>query len=384
MSAKIEGTVAPGFEAARAAFAENFARAGDYEELGASFAAYHRGRLVVDLWGGFRDKAKTTGFTRDTLVNVWSTTKAITATAVALCVERGLVRYEDKVAAVWPEFAEAGKAEITLAHVMSHQAGLPGFVEPTRVEDQLDWDSCCEKLARQKPAWPPGTASSYHAMTYGWLAGEVVRRVSGRSVGQFVADHLARRIEGSLFIGLPESEETRVAEMVAPASMIDPASLPLPPEARMAVSNPSQDPHFPNRRDWRAAEIPAANGHADALSLARLFSSFVSAGKSETPKLLAPETIARMTMPAAPPGRKDMLLQFVDCWAMGFLINTPGVYGPNKRAFGHSGWGGSFACADPDREIAIGYVCNRMGRDLVGDPRTQGLCHAVTGAADQL
>src|SRR5579871_7043003 len=198
MSAKIEGTVAPGFEAARAAFAENFARAGDYEELGASFAAYHRGRLVVDLWGGFRDKAKTTGFTRDTLVNVWSTTKAITATAVALCVERGLVRYEDKVAAVWPEFAEAGKAEITLAHVMSHQAGLPGFVEPTRVEDQLDWDSCCEKLARQKPAWPPGTASSYHAMTSGWLAGEVVRRVSGRRFGEYVHDHIAKRLDASL------------------------------------------------------------------------------------------------------------------------------------------------------------------------------------------
>lgn len=378
---KIDGMVAPGFEAARDAFAANFSREGAYQELGASFAAYHRGRLVVDLWGGFKDRAKSKPWTADTLANVWSTTKAITATAVALSVERGLIRYEDSVASVWPEFADAGKESITVAHVISHQAGLPGFAAPTTVDDQLDWEGCCAKLARQAPTWPPGTASSYHAMTYGWLAGEVVRRISGRSLGAFVHEHIARRIDGSLFIGLPESEEPRVAEMVAPEAMTDPASLPLPPPARMAVANPQQDPLAPNRRAWRKAEIPAANGHCDARSLARLFASFVNGGKNEAVRLLSPETIAQMTAPAAPSGRADMFLRFVDCWAMGFLLNTPGVYGPNKRAFGHSGWGGSFACADPDQEIAIGYVCNRMGPELVGDPRTQGLCHAVIGCA---
>ena len=381
MSQAIEGTVAPGFEPAREAFAANFARQGDYEELGASFAAYHRGKRVVDLWGGFQDRAKTKSFTPNTLVNVWSTTKAITATAIALTVERGLIRYEDKVASVWPEFAENGKAEVTVAEIMSHQAGLPGFAEPTTVDDQLDWNGSTAKLARQTPIWPPGTQSSYHAMTYGWLAGEVVRRVSGKSVGAFVQEHIARRLEASLFIGLPQEEEHRVAETVAPENMIDPASLPLPPAARMAVTNPSQDPHAPNRRTWRAAEIPAANGHADARSLARLFASFVSGGRSETPRLVADDTVRRMTTLAAPPGRRDMFLQFTDCWAMGFLLNTPGVYGPNPRAFGHSGWGGSFACADPDHEVAIGYVCNRMGRELIGDPRTKGLCDAVVGCA---
>ena len=380
-SSLIEGFVAPGFEAARDVFAENFAREGDYQEVGASLAAFERGRCVVDLWGGYADAARTRKWTRETLINVWSSTKGITATAVGLCAEWGLVRYGDKVASVWPEFAEAGKGEITLAHVMSHQAGLPGFVEQTTVEDQCDWDGCCAKLARQAPAWPPGTASSYHAMTYGWLAGEIVRRVTGRPFGEFVHDHIAKRLDASLFIGLPESEEHRVAEMIAPKRMTDASALPLPAAARMAIANPQQDPTAPNRRAWREAQIPAANAQTNAVSLARLYASLASGGKGDVPKLLSSETIAAMTAPAAPAGRQDMFLGFKDSWGLGLALNTPGIYGPNPRAFGHSGWGGSFGCADPDREIAIGYVCNQMGPELVGDPRTQGLCNAILRSA---
>jgi CubicO group peptidase (beta-lactamase class C family) len=377
----IEGFVAPGFEAARDVFARNFARQGDYQEVGASLAAFHRGRCVVDLWGGYADAARSRKWTRDTLINVWSSTKGITAAAVGLCVEWGLARYGDRIASVWPEFAEAGKGDITLAQVMSHQAGLPGFVEKTTVEDQCDWESCCAKLARQKPAWPPGTATSYHAMTYGWLAGEVVRRVSGRRIGEFVHDHIARRLEASLFIGLPTSEEPRVAEMIAPKRMAVASGLPLPPAARMAVANPQQDPAAPNRRAWREAEIPAANAQTNAISLAKLYASLVSGGKGAAPSLLSAETVATMTTSAAPAGRQDMFLGFEDSWGMGLALNTPGIYGPNPRAFGHSGWGGSFGCADPDAEIAIGYVCNQMGPELVGDPRTQGLCTAILESA---
>jgi len=380
----IEGFVAPGFEAAREVFARNFARPGDYQELGASLAAFHRGRCVVDLWGGYAYAAGTHQWTRDTLINVWSSTKGITAVAVGLCVEWGLVRYGDNVASVWPEFADAGKGEITLAQVMSHQAGLPGFVEKTSVEDQCDWDGCCAKLARQAPAWPPGTASSYHAMTYGWLAGEVVRRVSGRRFGEFVHDHIAKRLDASLFVGLPASEEHRVAEMIAPKRMAVPDGLPLPAAARMAIANPQQDPKAPNRRAWRKAEIPAANAQTNAISLAKLYASLVSGGKGEVPKLLSPEIVAMMIAPAAPAGRQDMFLGFTDSWGLGLALNTPGIYGPNPRAFGHSGWGGSFGCADPDQEIAIGYVCNQMGPELVGDPRTQGLCNAILESAKRL
>jgi CubicO group peptidase (beta-lactamase class C family) len=381
MPIAVEGTVAPEYEAVRDAFAANFAIEGDYRELGASLAAFHRGRCVVDLWGGFRDGARTRAWTRDTLVNVWSSTKAVTAAAVGLCVERGLVRYDDKIVSVWPEFAAAGKERVTLAHVMSHQAGLPGFAEPTTIEDQFDWDGCCGKLARQAPAWSPGSETSYHAMTYGWLAGEVVRRVSGRSIGEFVREHIARRLDASIFIGLPESEEPRVAETMAPKNMTDPASLPLPQAARMAITNPGQDPRAPNQRKWRKAEIPAANGHTDARSLALFYASLVNGGKAEAPRLLPRELIKEMTTPAAPKGRKDMFLGFVDSWGLGLALNTPGIYGPNPGAFGHSGWGGSFGCADPEAEIAIGYVPNQMGSELVGDPRTLGLCNAVLGAA---
>ncbi len=382
MSPQIHGTTAQGFEAAREVFAQNFAREGDYREIGASFAAFHRGRCVVDLWGGFKDKARTQPWTHDTLANVWSTTKGVTAMAVALLVDRGRLRYEDAVASVWPEFAQNGKANITIAQAMSHEAGLPGFAEPTSVEDQCDWDNCVAKLARQAPAWKPGTASSYHAMTYGWIAGEIVRRASGRSPGRFVQEELAGPLGADVFIGLPASHDARVAEMVPPANPPDMASLPLPDAAKMAMVNPAQDPLAPNTRQWRAAEIPAANGQATAMGLARLYAMLAGRGRLDRVTLLKPETVTKMTAPMTSSGMTDMFLGFVDSWAMGVILNTPGIYGSNKRAFGHSGWGGSFGCTDPDVEVAIGYVCNQMGPDLVGDPRTMGLCAAVIEAAN--
>lgn len=377
----IFGTVAPGFEAAREAFAENFAREGDYQEVGASFAAFHRGQCVVDLWGGHADRARTRVWTRDTLGNVWSTTKGITATAVAILVDRGALRYEDKVASLWPEFAQNGKGGVTVAQILSHQAGLPGFVEPTTVEDQCDWQGCCAKLARQAPVWEPGTATSYHAMTFGWLAGEIVRRAAKTSIGRFIRDGIAKPLDADLFVGLPESADARAADMIGPKRIVDISALPLPDAARMALVNPQQDPEAPNTRAWRAAEIPAANGQASAAGLARLYAALANGGTLDGVKLLSREAVARMTAPATSGGRQDMFLGFADFWGMGMALNTPGIYGPNPRAFGHSGWGGSFGCADPDAGVAIGYVCNQMGPELVGDPRTAGLCKAVLDSA---
>ena len=374
----IEGWVAPGFEAAKDAFAANFAREGDYQEVGASFAAFHHGKPVVDLWGGFKDGVRTKVWSRDTLANIWSSTKAVTAAAVALLVDRGLVRYEDKVASIWPDFAQAGKADVTIAQILSHQAGLPGFVEPTSVLDQCDWDSCVAKLARQAPVWPPGTATSYHAMTYGWLAGEIVRRVSRKSFGRFVAEEIAKPLDADIFVSLPAQHDHRAAEMLPPKRAAAPP--PLPDVALMALSNPEQDPASPNSRVWRAAEIPAANGQANAMGLARFYAALVSG--CEGTRLLSSATRDRMIQPATR-GRTDMFLGFIDSWGMGVAINAPGIYGPNPHAFGHSGWGGSFGCADPDADVAIGYVCNQMGPELVGDPRTAGLCAAVLDCAAQ-
>jgi CubicO group peptidase (beta-lactamase class C family) len=378
----INGTVAPGFEPVREAFAANFTRTGDYQEVGAALAVFHAGRCVVDLWGGHADKARTRLWERDSLVNVWSATKAATAVAVAVLVDRGAIAYEDKVCSVWPAFAAAGKGEVTLAQVMSHQAGLPGFAEPTALEDQYDWAGCVAKLARQAPAWPPGEATSYHAMTYGWLAGEVVRRVAGKSVGAVLREAVAGPLAADLFIGLSADLEPRVAPLIGPKRQ--PAAGPiaaLAPAARMALTNPIQRPAAANTRAWRAAEIPAANGHASAMGLARLYAALVGGGALEGKRILSSDGVARLTAPATVSGREDLFLGFVDCWAMGVALNTPGLYGPNPRAFGHSGWGGSFGCADPDLDIAIGYVCNQMGPELVGDPRTVPLCAAALEAA---
>ncbi|MFI4972949.1 MAG: serine hydrolase domain-containing protein [Caulobacterales bacterium] len=382
VTAQINGTVAPGFESVRDAFAANFEREGSYQEIGAAIAVYHRGRQVADLWGGFANRARTRPWTRDSLVNVWSATKGLTATAVARLVDQGRLSYGARVVEVWPQFAAGGKGDVTVAQVMSHQAGLPGFAEPTTIDDQFDWLGCVGKLERQTPAWAPGEATSYHAMTYGWLAGEIVRRADGRTLGRFVREEICGPLGADMFIGLPEALEPRVAELLGPKVEPDPAAVAgLAPPALMALANPAQEPESPNRRAWRLAEIPAANGHASAQGLARLYAALGAGGALDGVTILSPETVRLMTTPATANDRTDMFLGFTDSWGMGVALNTPGIYGPNPRAFGHSGWGGSFGCADPDAQIAIGYVCNQMGPDLVGDPRTAGLCGAALESA---
>jgi len=372
----IEGTVAPGFEFVRDAFASNFSRGDAYEDVGASLAVYRGGRCVVDLWGGYRDSARTRAWTRDTLINVWSTTKGITALAVALLVDSGKLSYADAVAKHWPEFAANGKGAITVAQLLSHQGGLPGFNdEATTVEDFYDWARVTARLARQAPMWAPGTQNSYHAMTYGFLAGELVRRLSGMSPGAFVAREIAGPLSADVFIGLDAALEPRVAEMIKPSVEVDMAALNLPPEAIAALTNPAVEPERPNSRAWRAAQVPAASGHATALGLARVYGAVADGGSLDGVRLLSRETIARMT--EVQTTRPDLMLGFAPNWAMGFATNGIGVYGPNPRAFGHSGWGGSFGCADTDAYIGIGYTMNRMGADLVGDPRSKVLCDAI-------
>jgi CubicO group peptidase (beta-lactamase class C family) len=347
-------------------------------EVGAAFAAFHRGRCVVDLWGGSADGADRP-WTSQTLANVWSTTKGATAMAVARLVDERAITWEDPVSRVWPQFGAAGKAEVTIAQVMSHQAGLPGFVEPTSPEDQYDWEGCCAKLARQAPAWAPGTATSYHAMTFGWLAGEIVRRASGRSLGTFLRDVLTGPLEADVHVGLPEALEPRVARMFGPR--VAPPAFAPPPPAGMALQNPAQSPEQPNTRAWRAAEIPAGNGQASAMGLARLYAPMSLGGTWDGVKVISGRVLDEMTRPATTGGRVDMLMGLTDSWGMGMVLNPLQAYGPGPRAFGHSGWGGSFACADPDLGLSMGYVCNQMGTELFADPRAVGLNRATTACA---
>jgi len=377
MVVDMAGWVTPGFERVRDCFAANFERDDAYREIGASLAVYRGAELVVDLSAGFRDAERTALWTRDTLANVWSTTKGITAIAVAVLVERGLIDYAAPVAHYWPEFAQNGKAAITVSQLLSHQAGLPGFIEPTSVADFYDWPVVTARLASQPPMWESGTKNSYHAMTFGFLAGELIRRVSGLSVGQFVATQLASPLGADIFIGLPESEEHRVAPLVAPRvePTFDPASL--TPEAVAALFNPPMTPTTPNQRAWRAAEIPAGNGHASAIGLARLYAALANGGSLDGIRIMSPDTIAALA--SVRTRRVDLMLGFAPNWGAGVSGNAAGLFGPKPNVFGHCGWGGSFGCADSEAAVSIGYVMNQMGETIVGDPRTTALCNAIYG-----
>lgn len=372
---EIEGYAAPGLEAVKEAFAANFARPGDYQEIGASLCVYRRGEQIIDLWGGYADGARTRPWRADTLVNVWSTTKLATAVCVALLVDRGLIAYDQRVAEVWPEFAQAGKGRVTIAQVMSHQAGLPGFAEPTTLDDLYDWDLVCDRLAAQALAFEPGTVNSYHAATYGFLAGEIVRRAGGKTLGVLFRDEITGPLAADFHIGLPASEEGRVAELMGPRTPFDFGGQVMAPSAVMALTNPEQDPERPNSRRWRAAELPALNGQASARGVARLAAMLAGGGELGGVRVLSDRTVEAMSAIAC--DRTDLMLGFNPQWGMGVIHNLIGAYGANPRTYGHSGWGGSFGCADPDADIAIGYVVNQMGSELVGDPRGAGLAAAL-------
>jgi CubicO group peptidase (beta-lactamase class C family) len=372
----VAGTVAPGFESVRERFAANFRRDDDCREIGASFAVFHGDRCVIDLWGGAADPAQRRAWNRDTLVNVYSTTKGVVACAIALLVDRGQLRYEDKVASVWPDFARFGKQDATIAHVLSHQVGLPAFERPTSAEDLYDWQGCCEALAAQTPRWTPGEKLGYHPMTYGFLAGEIARRAAGRTIGQIIASDLAGPLHADFHVGLPPTCDERVAELVAPKRMIDPTTLPLPEEILRSLTNPGLHPSVANTLPWRRAELPAVNGHGSAQGLARIYGPFANGGTFQGIELISAATIAKMTQVQR--RGLDLLLGMEVSWACGLALNgTTGFFGRNPRTFGHSGWGGSFGCADPDARLAIGYVCNQMGPDLVGDVRARELCEEV-------
>lgn len=374
-STRVHGFVAPGFEPVRTAFAANFERAEPLREVGASLSVYLRGKQVVDLWGGYRDGARTQAWTRDTLVNVWSTTKGIVAVAFAMAVEGGLIEYDAPVTRYWPEFATQGKERTTVSHVLSHQAGLPGFAAQTDAKDVYDWDRCCAKLAAQAPSWPAGEDTCYHAGTFGFLAGEIFRRATGQTLGAYIARHLARPLEAEIHLGTPANEDLRIAPVIAPVLEPDLAALGLSDIAMMAMSNPELRPEQANTRAWRAAELPAMNLHATADGVARVFAALANGGELDGVRIAAPSSIAAMTEVQS--RRADMLLRVEVHWARGVALNTTGVFGANPASFGHTGWGGSFGFADPNAGIGAAYTMNRMGPELVGDARAVALAQAI-------
>jgi len=366
---EVRGFVAPGFEPVRAAFAENFAEG---LELGAGFAAVIGDEVVVDIQGGFADRAATTPWDARTIVPVYSTTKPVAALTAAWCVERGLLDYELPVSAIWPEFGVHGKAAVTLGQMLSHQAGVPGFAEPIDPALWLDPPALARACAALEPLWPPGTASGYHPLTWGYLIGEVVARAAGRSLGTILREEICRPLDIDFQIGLPASEHARCADIKRPTNL--PQLGEVTPIKRAAFLAKWAAPDRGGAL-WREIEIPSANGHATALAVARLYGAYANAGRISRRAVIGETTYAALTRQriAGP----DLVLPFAVDWAAGIMRNAQRVYGPNPSGFGHSGWGGSMGLADPDRRLSASYVVNRQSISLQGDPRAQRLIAAL-------
>ena len=375
--APIGGTCAPRFAAVREAFAANFAAG---QEVGASFAATVDGELVVDLWGGHADAARTRPWVRDTIVNVFSTTKAPTALCAHMLVDRGALDLDAPVARYWPEFAAHGKAGITTRHLLSHTAGLAAIRTPLPTEALYDWDRMVAALAAEEPWWEPGSSSGYHALTYGYLVGEVVRRICGQTLGAFFRDEVARPLGLDFHIGLPREQHARVADMVPPSAeeaagaAIDPDSL-----LGKVMSNPKFAPESANGEAWRLAEIPAANGHGNARSVARTLAVLACGGRRDGVTLLRRPTLERAIEEQC--HGTDRVLGFPIRWGLGFMLTSDFLpLGPNPHTFGHGGWGGSLAFADLDARVSWAYVMNKMSPGTTGDTRAFGLFTALYGS----
>ena len=387
---EINGDVAEGFGLVADAFARNF---DDHGEVGAAFCLYVDGTDVVDLWGGVADPATGGKWERNTLQLHFSTTKGVAAICAAILHERGQLDYETPVAAYWPEFAAGGKEAVTVAQCMSHQAGLAAVDTPLSLDEICDKEPVLRALEVQEPLWEPGTANGYHAITYGWIVGEIVKRIDGRPIGRFLADEVAGPLGVDSFIGLPESEEHRVAPIIPAPVITDPPTL----ELIMAMMGPGSlgyraltmdgamligqeyDPSVPlqidtfNSRQVHAAEIPGAAGISEARALARMYGACVS--EVDGTRLISDDTVRTVRTERSRGPDKTLV---VECaWGMGFMRHLETNPMLTGESFGHPGAGGSLAFGDLDHQVGFGYVMNQMGNGVAGDPRANALVEAV-------
>jgi CubicO group peptidase (beta-lactamase class C family) len=344
------------------------------------------GETVVDLWGGHADVAKTRPWQENTLVNVYSTTKGITAFCAHRLIDEGKLDLDERVATYWPEFAAAGKGAVPVRDLLSHRVGLPAVREPLPPEALYDWDAMVTALAAEEPWWTPGTQHGYHALTFGWLVGELVRRVSGKSLGSYFRETFAEPLGLDFHVGLAEAEHARAAEMTpiatpgegeADAEAIEMGKAMLTEPEGMtarAFMNPPSMAAGVNIPEWRSAEIPGANGHGTARSLAALY----GAAARNDGRVLSPEGIERARTEQS--HGKDAVLFLSTRFGLGFMLSQDKVaasFGPSPGAFGHPGAGGSVGFADTERRVGFGYVMNRMGPRILLDDRALALIDAV-------
>ncbi|WCT74518.1 serine hydrolase [Sphingomonas naphthae] len=355
--------VAAGFEDVATVFQEHLATGAD---IGAAVAITVGGEIVVDLWGGHADEAGTCPVDRDSLFAIWSASKGVTATCIALLVEHGKLDHERPVADYWPEFAAEGKGRVTVAEMMSHQAGICGVRTPITIEDYYGHHTVARLLALEKPFFTPGSAWGYHALSIGVLADELVRRVDGRTVAEFFRQELAGPLSLDIFMGLPVAEASRLTETIPPSGDRQYSLQVVPNQEAFdaAVLNPPLAAAWANQRDWQEGGLPAGGIMANARGLARLYALLANGGQLGNVRLLSPDTIA-----AASLERIDGIDEATGNYrrlSAGYQLATGGRMGPNRSTFGHSGWGGAIAFADPELRLSFAYTPNRM---VVDDPR---------------
>jgi CubicO group peptidase (beta-lactamase class C family) len=374
-SAAVQGHCDERFEPLYRRFAALFERD---EDLGASLAVTIDGAFAVDLWGGHADEARTRPWGRDTLTHVWSTTKTMTTLCALMLADRGELDLDAPVARYWPEFGVAGKSAVRVRHLLGHTSGVSGWAQPVTAADLCDWERSTGMLAAQAPWWTPGGASGYHALNYGHLVGEVIRRISGLKPGAFLERHVAGPLRADFHIGLPASEADRVARVVPPPPLpIDLAAL--PPESPMfrTLANPLPDAAASFTDAWCAADIGAANGHGHARSVARIQSVVACGGEVDGVRLLSPRTIERIFEPQA--DGVDLVLGLPIRMGLGYGLPVPALlpFIPEGRLCFWGGWGGSIVIVDADRRLCFAYMMNRMAPGIIGGPNAAALSDAL-------
>jgi CubicO group peptidase (beta-lactamase class C family) len=375
--AEVHGSCDDRFSGVREALARRL----DEDELGASIAVDLDGDVVVDLWGGFRDEARTTPWTQDTIVNVWSTTKTVLSLAALMLVDRGDLDVHAPVCGYWPEFSARGKKDIEVRHIMSHTSGVAGWDPPFTVEDMYDWTTSTERLAAQAPWWEPGTASGYHANNQGQLVGEVIRRITNTTFKKFVADEIAGPLGADFQIGAKERDWDRIAPVVPPPPLpIDLASLdPQSPMVR-CFTGPVADANKANTAEWRRADMGALNGHSNARGVLEIMRAVSLGGETGGRRLLSEKTIDLIFEEQA--NGVDLVLGVPFRFGIGYGITPSGAvpYLRDGRVCFWGGWGGSMIIMDLDRRLTISYMMNRMAPGIVGSDRSEEYINAVYAA----
>jgi len=372
----VHGTADPRLDRVRALLAENLSSGA---ELGASVAVDLHGETLADLWGGYADASRTTPWSKDTIVNVFSSTKTVTNLAALMLVDRGLLDVFEPVATYWPEFAANGKDGIEVRHIMSHTSGVSGWDAPFALEGMYDWAESTRRLASQSPWWEPGTASGYHANSMGHLVGEVVRRVSGKTLKEFVRTEIAEPLGADFQIGALPRDDHRVAEIIPPvARAFDIDAMTLDTPLGKTFHGPRSNANVANTIGWRRADIGAGNGHGNARSLARVMSAVSLGGIVDGVALLSPPTIDLIFQEQA--NGVDLVLGVPLRWGIGFGLPQPATVpsiADDGRICFWGGWGGSMIVMHPDRGLTISYVMNKMSPGIISSDLADGYISAV-------